>query len=922
MESGSALYQKYNQLRLTAEVGRQSPLNTPASTVFASDACSVNAPGREVPLTGSYYKRPPAEVFPFAHLCSAQGERRVQDDFKPLSTKQVHCNTRFQAAQPQYTAEDHSPEVLVGQTGSYRRLSAHTYCKKPPEVSGVHVPAKAVFLPCTTIRPLFGAVRFHPSAAVPPSTTKAEGGQYDSLPGRSDLLGTIQMGGKASFANCQKNLHKARISTEPQKVSNKTIARHGLARFLLEHEELLMEFTKVLAKKVTTRGGQDPGGSLSLPKTVGKATGSYGVCSTSITPREVSRTCTPEIHKDDGGEKEGSSFFGLTKTTYRDPVVDGWEKFEPGGSHQGCPAYNSDFHRRLKLWVWRAGWFRKIYSRKLVRSSYWLAYKLQRTVGFRIGTGVRVSSKKRVSCSVHRQQDYILRYQKQRIKQIARYSGVHRKSIAGLDVQKHQRVPRLSSGKSQCVGRRTLQGHSHSDRMEPVSPMFSGFDSQDRLDPRGRFNGNSWKHKATQICGSLSGEGSSRNGLLCYGPDQVEEDIHISPPRVAAKDLSQSSTVRREGSADSSVVTHSTLVSNAKGQSNAVSSAGGTPVSDCTRGEDNDAINQVLSLTRVGTLEKAYIGIYGEDVGKRLVTAVRTSTSDNYERCWKVFQNFLREKQFKSLGPEVVLTFLEFLFAEKHLAPKTISGYKAAIAEPLEIAFKMEIPDETVSRLLRAQFLAKPLVRKRIPEWDVTVVLRRLAMPDFHSETSSIENLLTKTMFLVALATGNRAGELAAIDRKAVSFNSGRGRLQLPVKPNFFYKNQTMNRSPPNIEITKFDDVEPQLCPVACVQHYIQRTQGCAEGDALFLHPVSNRNLQRPSMALKLTKMIQEACPGSIPLMHDIRKQAASIAWTRGLSPGEIVNSVFWSSSNVFIKHYLFRVNDPSLNCVVLNRCQ
>ena len=139
------------------------------------------------------------------------------------------------------------------------------------------------------------------------------------------------------------------------------------------------------------------------------------------------------------------------------------------------------------------------------------------------------------------------------------------------------------------------------------------------------------------------------------------------------------------------------------------------------------------------------------------------------------------------------------------------------------------------------------------------------------------------------------------------------------VRPNFLYKNQTERRAPPNIVVKKFEDVDPELCPVACLREYLKRTKDKAAGSALFVHPVTGNNLQRPSIAYRVVQLIEECCPGSFPKCHDLRKHAASLAWSRGLDPSDIVGAVFWSSSDVFIRHYLFVPQVPDLSCNALN---
>ena len=75
-------------------------------------------------------------------------------------------------------------------------------------------------------------------------------------------------------------------------------------------------------------------------------------------------------------------------------------------------------------------------------------------------------------------------------------------------------------------------------------------------------------------------------------------------------------------------------------------------------------------------------------------------------------------------------------------------------------------------------------------------------------------------------------------------------------------------------------------------------------GDSLLLHPIIGQNLQRPSIANRITRFMEEGCPGSVPEMRDIRNRAASLVCALQKDPAE---TSFWSSNKVFIKHYLFK---------------
>lgn len=191
-----------------------------------------------------------------------------------------------------------------------------------------------------------------------------------------------------------------------------------------------------------------------------------------------------------------------------------------------------------------------------------------------------------------------------------------------------------------------------------------------------------------------------------------------------------------------------------------------------------------------------------------------------------------------------------------------------------------------------------------------------LESPEFRNDNSSLENLLSKTIFLTALATGNRSSEITAARRDRISRIEGGEALRLAVKEGFLFKNQRMDRAPPDIVVKFLLSGSPELCPARTLLRYIDRTP--SDENALLLHPSSGRPLQRPSLALRLVHLVERASPGSHPWVHDLRKHAVSLAWVRGVQPRDIVSAAFWSSSNVFIKRYLIPSSRLPRACVAL----
>ena len=173
------------------------------------------------------------------------------------------------------------------------------------------------------------------------------------------------------------------------------------------------------------------------------------------------------------------------------------------------------------------------------------------------------------------------------------------------------------------------------------------------------------------------------------------------------------------------------------------------------------------------------------------------------------------------------------------------------------------------------------------------------------------------TLFLIAIATGNRSSELASIDRRTISFAPGFKEATLAVVPGFLYKNQSMTRTPPPIVIPALGDGSI-LCPVEALRLYLDVTKR-SNSNKLFLNPSSGAPLNAGTLSSWLCTSIKFLLPDVNCHGHDTRKVAFSMAWARGISAEDIVKKGFWSNVNVFVKRYLV-VNPESIDnipCIV-----
>ena len=160
----------------------------------------------------------------------------------------------------------------------------------------------------------------------------------------------------------------------------------------------------------------------------------------------------------------------------------------------------------------------------------------------------------------------------------------------------------------------------------------------------------------------------------------------------------------------------------------------------------------------------------------------------------------------------------------KELRPKTILVYRNSLKLPLLYGFSINSSDREFSLLARSQFLSNPPPKKIIPAWKPNKVLSMFEQPEFTNSRATPSRLLMKTLFLVALASGNRVSKLAAFSRAGSKILPGSKKAILAVHPGFLYKNQTMDCTPPNIVISALlnpDKSPHRLCPVDALRHWL-----------------------------------------------------------------------------------------------------
>ena len=238
------------------------------------------------------------------------------------------------------------------------------------------------------------------------------------------------------------------------------------------------------------------------------------------------------------------------------------------------------------------------------------------------------------------------------------------------------------------------------------------------------------------------------------------------------------------------------------------------------------------------------------------------------------------------------------------MSPATILNYNKSLSWPLSLAFNVDFSDDRFSKLIKGFFHVRPPQSVSVPQWDLGKVL---LFYENLAEPISPRLLFFKTIFLVALATGNRCSELAAFSRLGLIFSDSG--VHIPLLPHFLYKNQTMRRTPPPVFIPVFD--LPLLCPVAFLRRYVSVIRPADSISNLFVHPSSHAALTAGRVGYWLVQAIRAAHEQSpVVKPHEVRKLAYSVNWARKTDLQAIVQHGCWASAHPFVHNYLVSLPD------------
>ena len=541
-----------------------------------------------------------------------------------------------------------------------------------------------------------------------------------------------------------------------------------------------------------------------------------------------------------------------------------------------------------------------------------------------LGTRVQEPS---CSCS-YGQLDGCLLYQQARGDKVLVLSSGNSTTAPVLSLQPNYTEGPPYSGQVERSGRFSLStGSNFADRVVSVSQNFQ-LDLFPLGNPAGGPVCDQMESQTVSVCVANTGPDSLAGGRSV---NELGPSLGICLPTNTSDPSSvvQSVLSPLSGHRSGTTLARQELVSNSFGLANRPPEVSATQVGPVETAEEFSVPQTARQspTARVSVVQRSLRQKgFSAEVSSRISKPNRGSSLAVYQSKWVTFTAWCIRRKADPLKASVPL-ISEFLL-EKYKAgraPSTLDGYRTAIAKTLVHYTGIDLgANRDLSALLHNFHLERSRVRNPVPDWDLSLVLNCLLKGPFEPLNNAPLKLVTwKTVFLLALASGKRRGELHALDFKSLAYSSDGGHVFLRVIPSFLAKTQVSGSSCLSFSIPALSNVlssgmeeDNLLCPVRALKIYLSRTQGIRENKTLLFVSYKTgfmRDIKSPTISFWLKKLIRlcydiasKVQPGPLAVRaHDIRALSASLAFFSKVPIERVMESCTWKSHNTFTHFYL-----------------
>ena len=303
---------------------------------------------------------------------------------------------------------------------------------------------------------------------------------------------------------------------------------------------------------------------------------------------------------------------------------------------------------------------------------------------------------------------------------------------------------------------------------------------------------------------------------------------------------------------------------------------------------------------------------FSKHVAKQSALARRASSRVGYQARWSIYHHGVIRTATLCLDLRC-LKLLIFCFGSA--SPRSLQCLRfLGIGQCYRLCFVRYCLRSPLLRL-RSFKVEAPCRTIRPPAWDLLKVLDYLQSSVFEPlSNSSLRDLNRKMLFLVALATAKRVGEIQALSR-FVSFSSSAAGVSYV--PEFLAKTETAVRPlPRSFAIQSLGDFvaglpdDLLLWPVRSLHVYVSRTSCFVNSPRrLVVSPrCPSRSMSKNAISYFLYEVIVHSGSSSESVAatrtHSIRGIATSSAFFKNWSIASVLDATSWRSNTVFTSFY------------------
>ena len=295
------------------------------------------------------------------------------------------------------------------------------------------------------------------------------------------------------------------------------------------------------------------------------------------------------------------------------------------------------------------------------------------------------------------------------------------------------------------------------------------------------------------------------------------------------------------------------------------------------------------------------------------------SSSRLYQSRWKIFCGWCRGRGVAPVNATVpvVVDFLIHLRQDKGLSVSAVKGYCSALNSVLALKGWNLATSREITTLLRSFSRSVNPVELRPPAWDVSLVLQSLTGAPYEPLQMCDERFLAqKTLFLLALASAKRIGELHALSYR-VSHTRDWGEVSFAFVTGFVAKTQDPSSLAPRFEgfsVPALPNARKNrngrlLCPVRAVKVYLDRTASHRPRcERLFVAAGrSKKEIAKTTVSFWLRKTISRAyelsgtaLPVPAPWARETRGIAPSILFRKNFAVDQVLKAGTWRRHTTF----------------------